>query len=192
MPIPWVRKCLWRVYNYIGAHNDELRADNEKARARQRVAMTLVGVSWLFLIHATVGMPITASESVWMVVSLAYAVAAFVFWTFLRYRPLRGVHAQYAFLAFDPLLIGWALYAAPQLLAWFLVLMLVVIVRVGFRYGLNAMKVELGCAWVGAALPLLFSDFWHTQLQMSASLLLMLAWAWWLCAPLILSPPAEL
>ena len=65
--------------------------------------------------------------------------------------------------------------------------MLVTIVRVGFRYGLNAMKVELGFAWLGASVPLLFGDFWHTELQMSASLLLMLGWAWWLCAPLIRS-----
>ena len=186
-PIPVAQTCLWRIYNYIGAHNNALRADNEKARARLRVAMLVVAVSWVFLIHVTVGMPITASESAWMIVSLLYAVAAFAFSTFLRYRPMGGVHAQYAFLAFDPLIIGWALYAAPQLLAWFLVLMLVTIVRVGFRYGLNAMKVELGFAWVGAGLPLLLGDFWHAELQMSASLLLMLGSAWWLCAPLIRS-----
>lgn len=178
---------LGRIYDYIGAHNQALRAENERARALLRVAMLLMAISWIFLIHQTVGIPIPASASLWMVASLAYAVAAFAFWNFLRYRPQGGVHVQYAFLALDPLCIGWALYAAPQLLAWFLVLMLVTIVRVGFRYGLNAMKVELGFAWAGAALPLLFSDYWHTQLQMSASLLLMLGWAWWLCAPLIRS-----
>lgn len=186
-PIPTSPAWLGRIYDYIGAHNQALRADNERARAQLRAAMLIVAVLWIFLIRKTVGSPITAAESVWMTASLAYAAAAYAFWAFLKYRPEGGVHAQYAFLAFDPLFIGWALYAAPQLLAWFLVLMLVTIVRVGFRYGLNAMKVELGFAWVGAALPLLFSNFWHTQLQMSASLLLMLGWAWWLCAPLIRS-----
>jgi signal transduction histidine kinase len=62
--------------------------------------------------------------------------------------------------------------------------MLVMIVRVGFRYGLNAMKFELGFAWLGASLPLLFSSYWHTEFQMTASLLLMLVCAWWLFAPL--------
>ena len=178
---------LWRLYDYVGAHTSPLRAENERDRARLRVAMPSVGVSWIFAIHQIVGTPITATESVWMIASLTYAVAALAFWAYLRPFPDGGVHAQYAFMALDPMFIGWALYAAPQLLAWFLVLMLVTIVRVGFRYGLNAMKVELGFAWLGAALPLLFSSFWHAELQMSASLLLMLSWAWWLCAPLIRS-----
>lgn len=178
---------LWRLYAYVGAHHGPFRAENERDRARLRVAMPAVGVSWIFAFHQIVGTPVTATETVWMLTSLAYAVAALAFWAYLRPHPNGGVHAQYAFLALDPLFIGWALYAAPQLLAWFLVLMLVTIVRVGFRYGLNAMKVELGFAWLGAALPLLFGRFWHTELQMSASLLLMLGWAWWLCAPLIRS-----
>lgn len=65
--------------------------------------------------------------------------------------------------------------------------MLVTIMRVGFRYGLNAMRVELVFAWIGVSLPLVFSNFWHVELQMSASLLLMLGWAWWLFAPLMRS-----
>jgi signal transduction histidine kinase len=47
------------------------------------------------------------------------------------------------------------------------------------------MKLELGFAWLAAMLPLLFSHYWHTQLQMTASLVLMLVCAWWLFAPLI-------
>ncbi len=184
-PFPSTPAWLWRIYDYIGAHTNGFRAENERDRARLRVAMPIVGVSWIFLFHQIAGIPITTTESIWMISSLTYAAAAMAFWAYLRPHPTGGVHAQYAFLALDPVFIGWALYAAPQLLAWFLVLMLVTIVRVGFRYGLNAMKVELGFAWFGAALPLLFSSFWHSELQMSASLLLMLGWAWWLCAPLI-------
>ena len=186
-PIGSIPARLWRIYDYIGAHTGALRAENERDRALLRVAMPIVGVSWIFGFHEIVGSPITATESLWMFASLAYAVAALAFWAYLKPNPRGGVHAQYAFMALDPLLIGWALYAAPQLLAWFLVLMLVTIVRVGFRYGLNAMKVQLGFAWLGAALPLVFSRYWHIELQMSASLLLMLGWAWWLCAPLIRS-----
>lgn len=178
---------LWRLYDYIGAHISPLRAENEKDRARLRVVMPVVGVSWVFGFHQIVGTPIMRAESVWMVASLAYAAAALAFWAYLKRRPAEGVHLQYAFLALDPLFIGWALYSAPQLLAWFLVLMLVTIVRVGFRYGLNAMKVELGFAWLGVSLPLIFGSYWHSELQMSASLLLMVSWAWWLFAPLIRS-----
>jgi signal transduction histidine kinase len=178
---------LMRIYDYIGAHTNPLRAENERDRAWQRMAMPTVAVAWIYVFHHIVGTPVTLIESLWMIAGLAYAAASLVFWAYLGRHPEGGIHAQYAFLALDPLVVGWALYAAPQLLAWFLVLMLVTIVRVGFRYGLNAMKVELGLAWVGASLPLLFGSFWHAQYQMSASLLLMLGWAWWLFAPLIRS-----
>ncbi len=186
-PMPSPPSWLWRMYDYIGAHKNRLRAENERDRARQRAVMPTVAVAWIFVFHQIVGTSITSAESLWMSVGMAYAVAALVFRAYLGRRPDGGVHAQYIFLALDPLMVGWALYAAPQLLAWFLVLMLVTIVRVGFRYGLNAMKVELGFAWLGASLPLLFSSFWHLEYQMTASLLLMLAWSWWLFAPLMRS-----
>ena len=186
-PISSTPKWLWPLYDYVGAHRGALRAENEADRSRLRVTMLIVPVLWIVGFHKTLGTPITLTESAWMVGALAYALASLAFGVFLKRYPEGGVHTQYCFLALDPLIIGWALYAAPQLLAWFLVLMLVVIVRVGFRYGLNAMKVQLCFAWLGAAIPLVFSPYWHSELQMSASLLLMLVWSWWLCAPLIRS-----
>jgi signal transduction histidine kinase len=178
---------LQRFYDYVGAHSNALRAENERDRARQRAVMPTVAVAWVYVFHHITETAITPIESTWMIAALAYAAAALAFRTYLRDHPEGGVHAQYAFLALDPLIVGWGLYAAPQLLAWFLVLMLVTIVRVGFRYGLNAMKVELAFAWVGVSLPLLFSSYWRAQVQMSASLLLMVGWAWWLFAPVIRS-----
>jgi signal transduction histidine kinase len=149
--------------------------------------MPTVAVAWIFGFHLITGTEVMPSELLWIVVALVYAASAMAFREYLKAHPEGGVHAQYAFLALDPMIVGWALYAAPQLLAWFLVLMLVTIVRVGFRYGLNAMKVELGFAWLGVSLPLVFGPYWHSELQMSASLLLMVGWAWWLFAPLIRS-----
>lgn len=178
---------LWRMYDYVGAHKNPLRAENERDRARQRAVMPTVAVAWVFGFHLTTGSEVMPSELLWIVVALVYATSALAFRAYLKAHPEGGVHAQYAFLALDPMIVGWALYAAPQLLAWFLVLMLVTIVRVGFRYGLNAMKVELGFAWLGVSLPLVFGPYWHSELQMSASLLLMVSWAWWLFAPLIRS-----
>ena len=84
-------------------------------------------------------------------------------------------------------MMGWSLYVAPRALGWFLVLILVAIVRVGFRYGLRAMGFELAFAWLGASIPLVFSNYWHSQFQLMATLILMLACSWWLFAPLIRS-----
>ena len=178
---------LWCMYDYVGAHTNELRGENERDRALLRLLMPLVGVSWIYALHTVTRSDVDPTEAVWMICSLIYAAAALGYWIYLKHQPLGGVHVQYAFMALDPMFVGWALYASPQLMAWFLVNMLVMIVRVGFRYGLNAMKVQLGFAWLGAAVPLFFGTFWHTQLQMSGSLVLMLLWAWWLCAPVIRS-----
>ena len=178
---------LWRMYDYIGAHTNPLRAENERDRARQRAVMPTVAVAWVYGFHLITGSQVMPNETLWIFAAMLYTAAALAFRAYLKDHPEGGVHAQYAFLALDPMIVGWALYAAPQLLAWFLVLMLVTIVRVGFRYGLNAMKVELGFAWLGVSLPLIFGPYWHAELQMSASLLLMVSWAWWLFAPLIRS-----
>lgn len=178
---------LWRIYDFVGAHNKPLRAENEKDRARQRIIMPMVAVLWISAFHAITGSEVMANERSWLVAAVMYAIAALAFRIYLSVRPDGGVHAQYAFMALDPMVIGWALFAAPGLLAWFLVVMLVTIVRVGFRYGLNAMKFELAFSWVGISMPLLFGSFWHSELQMSASLLLMVSWSWWLFAPLIRS-----
>ena len=163
---------LWKMYDYVGAHTNPLRAENERDRARQRAVMPAVAVAWVYGFHLITGSDVTDNERLWIVAALLYCAAALAFRAYLKGHPDGGVHVQYAFLALDPMIVGWALYAAPQLLAWFLVLMLVTIVRVGFRYGLNAMKVELGFAWLGVSLPLIFGSYWHTELQMSASLLL--------------------
>ena len=178
---------LWKMYDYVGAHANPLRAENERDRARQRAVMPAVAVAWIYGFHLITGSDVMDNERLWIMAALLYCAAALAFRAYLKEHPEGGVHVQYAFLALDPMIVGWALYAAPQLLAWFLVLMLVTIVRVGFRYGLNAMKVELGFAWLGVSLPLIFGSYWHTELQMSASLLLMVSWAWWLFAPLIRS-----
>ena len=175
---------LGRAYDYIGAHKNTMRYENERDRALQRTAMPLAAVAWVFVYHWIVGTKFTTGESVWLCAAILYAVASLTFWSFLERHPDGGIHTQYAFLAFDPLIVGCALYAAPRAMAWWLVLMLVMIVRVGFRYGLNAMKVELGFAWLGALLPLLFSSYWQSEYQITGTLLLMLGCAWWLFAPL--------
>ena len=127
---------------------------------------------------------VSTPAAIWCLFALAYALCSAIYRIHLRHHPAGGVHAQYAFLALDPLVVGGALLAAPEALAWWLVLMLVIVARVGFRYGLNAMKFELAFAWIGASMPLLFSVYWHTQLQMTASLVLMLISSWWMFAPL--------
>ena len=41
------------------------------------------------------------------VLALLYAIAGISFWAYLERRPTGGIHAQYAFLALDPLIVGF-------------------------------------------------------------------------------------
>lgn len=179
----WLR----RVYDYIGAHTITLRAENERDRCRQRTMMTSVGIAWLFVFHAIAGTSVSSAEQYWMWGGAVYVVVAGSFRAYLKEHPDAGLHLQYALFAADPIFISWGLYASPELLSWFLVVLVVTIMRVGYRYGLNAMRAELVFSWIGVAVPLAFGAFWHVQLQMSASLLMTVAWSFWLFAPLIRS-----
>ena len=177
-------KWLLRLYDYVGAHNNAHRYENERDRALQRIVMPTASIAWVFTFHQWFGTPVTASEVIWCLCAVAYALCSAIYRIHLGHHPHGGVHAQYAFLALDPLVVGAALLASPEALAWWLVVLLVIVARVGFRYGLNAMKFELAFAWIGASLPLLFGAYWRTELQMTASLVLMLVSSWWLFAPL--------
>ena len=180
------RAAAWleRAYDYVGAHKNTMRYENERDRAIQRTFLPLAAALWIYGYHEVVGTRQTTAEVVWLCVAIVYAVASFAFWTFLERHPRGGIHTQYAFLALDPLVVAWALYAAPEAVAWWLVIMLVMIARVGMRYGRNAMKVELGFAWLAALLPLVFGSYWQHEYQITGTLLLTLASAWWLFAPL--------
>ena len=182
--LPRTPAWLSRLYDYVGAHNNPHRLENECDRALQRIVMTTVSMAWVFAFHRLTGTPVSAPAAVWCLCALAYVLSSGIYRIHLRHHPSGGVHAQYAFLALDPLIVGGALLASPEALAWWLVVMLVIVARVGFRYGLNAMKFELAFAWIGASLPLLFSVYWRSQPQMAASLVLMLLSSWWLFAPL--------
>lgn len=104
--LPAVSTLLQRIYDFVGAHTNALRAENERDRARQRAVMPSVAVAWVYLFHHIAGTPITSVESVWMISALIYAASALAFRAFLRFRPNGGVHVQYAFLALDPLIVG--------------------------------------------------------------------------------------
>ena len=129
---------LARAYAYVGADSNPQRYANERDRAFQRMAMPAASVAWIFAFHHLVGTPVTRAAATWCGAAIAYALASALYRMYLAHHPTGGVHAQYAFLAGDPLIVGWALYAAPEPLAWWLVLLLVMIVRVGLRYGLTS------------------------------------------------------
>jgi signal transduction histidine kinase len=175
---------LSRVYAYVGADKNPHRYENERDRAIQRIGMPALSVFLVVLFHHFAGTSVTPGEYTWFGGMILYAASSAAFLSHLGRHPSGGVHAQYAFMALDPLIAFWALLAAPDVMVWWQVLILVMIARVGLRYGLNAMKFELVFAWLGASLVLLFSSYLHTHFLMAISLVLMLMSTWWLFAPL--------
>lgn len=179
-----LRGWLARLYNYIGAATSPHRYENERHRAIQRAVLSAGSAAYVFGYHAYLGTSPSTGEKLFCLVAFAYAAASILYAACLAPSRDRGIHALHVFLACDPLVLGLALTAAPDPLAWWMVLLLVMVARVGLRYGLNAMKFELGVALVAAAMPLTFSSYWQSNAQLAISLGLMVGGAWWLFAPL--------
>jgi signal transduction histidine kinase len=183
--MPPAPSWLQRAYSYIGAHSNAMRFRHERDRALQRTVMPFAAVVWVIAYHGlVVGTPLSPAENAWAIGALVYSSTSAAFWFYLKRYPEGGVHIQYAFLAADPLIVGWALCASPKPMGWWLVLMLILVVRVGFRYGLNAMKAELVFAGLGSLIPIGLSEYWQTELHVTGVLVGMLASCYWLFAPL--------
>jgi signal transduction histidine kinase len=175
---------LLHAYLYVGAHTNPMRFEHERDRALQRTLISLAAVIWIIAYNRLESEALTPIEAEWLVGAVLYAVASLAFWSYLGKHRDGGVHIQYAFFALDPLIVGCALYASPRAVDWWLVLMLVLVLRVGFRYGLNAMKAELVFAGLGASIPMGFSDYLQTEVRISWTLAGMLVACYWLFAPL--------
>ena len=57
---------LQRAYDYVGAHKNTMRYENERDRALQRTAMPLAAVAWILVYHRIVDTGLTDAESAWV------------------------------------------------------------------------------------------------------------------------------
>ena len=114
IPISLERKIpawLARIYAYVGAHSSPYRYENERDRAIQRIGMPVTSVIWILLFHHYVGTSLSADEYICFTGTTLYAASSGVFLAYLKRHPAGGIHAQYAFMAMDPLVASWALLA---------------------------------------------------------------------------------
>jgi len=155
------RWSLHAAFEYFGAHRVPRRYEHERDRGWQRVAIGLllapVGIligQWRGVTSESLSSPFVIAPMLYGMLGLAYLVA-------LRARPRGFVWAQYAFLMCDPIVVLSAIVFEPKVFAFLGVLLLVVVSRVGIRFGLRSLALSWTSAFIGAIALMTATDFWR-------------------------------
>jgi len=168
---PW---SLHAAFEYVGAHRVPRRYEHERDRGWQRVAIGLLLTPMGILIGQWRGVT-SASLSSWFVfLPILYGLLGLAYVLALRVRPRGFVWAQYLFLVGDPIIVLSPIVFEPRVFAFLAVLLLVVVSRVGIRFGLRAMALSWTSAFIGALVLMTATHFWSrdgaTALLVFASL----------------------
>jgi signal transduction histidine kinase len=168
-----VRESYSRFIEYFGAHRVPQRVAQERDRALQRGVIT-PAIASVWLLQAVSGQSLHAP--VWFVFFLGVVspVLSFGYRRLLLSRPEGGVWFQYFTLVVDPISICGVLALDPGTFAFLNPFLLVIVVRSGLRYGIRTMYLAWVSGLAGAGL-LAMSEFWRTQLELTLSFLLMMA-----------------
>lgn len=164
---------LPRFAEGIGAHRVPHRDIQERDRALQR-GIVGIGLPSIWGLELLLGR-LTGPPLWFALLGVTYGVFSVAYRQFLR-----SIHEElarfllYAFLVLDPIFLVGVLFFDAKVFAFLYPFLLVVIVRTGIRYGIRTMYLSWAIALV-ASTVLLTNEFWRANVELSLSLLLMLA-----------------
>ncbi|MEP6876508.1 MAG: hybrid sensor histidine kinase/response regulator [Burkholderiales bacterium] len=92
-------------------------------------------------------------------ITICYSLASVGYLVLLRARPHGGVAAQYLFLILDPPITVLMIVYEPKVFGWLPVLLLVIVARCGFRFGMRVFALEWACATASVAVALSTTGF---------------------------------
>lgn len=168
-------RILWPVFGFLGAHTVLNKAEHERDRAWQRVAIGLFLVPLSIQIgHATAATTKLPTDSL-SLLSIAYGAANLIYLAYLRVRPHDGVIAQYTFILLDPIVTMAVIAWEPSVFSWFSVLLLLEVVRCGVRFGIRTMVLEWAVAAASAAMFMLRDGFLSSNASTAFIILAFLA-----------------
>lgn len=146
-----MRALLRSLLEYFGAHKVPNRAEHELQRGFQRAALGLVIVPlslWIGQHFGATNQPVLS----WVVLlGICYSLAGVGYLVLLRVRPHGGVAAQYFFLILDPPITVLMIVYEPIVFGWLALLLLIIVVRCGFRFGMRVFALEWACAMASVA-----------------------------------------
>ena len=162
-----------RFGGYFGAHHVAQREENERQRGVHRGVASL-GICVVWLIQYVTGESVWVDRRLTFSLILAYGIISLTHAGFLHAKRSQPIWLQYFFLVLDPIFLIVVMTEDAQTFAFLNPFLLVVIVPSGIRYGIRTMYLS----WVVticAAPLLLTNEFWRTNVEMTFSLFLMLA-----------------
>lgn len=158
---------------YFGAQDVPELREHELDRSRQRIVGLLV-VSALWLANHLAAGPGKQLSWISIAVTIAYFLGSVAYRHLLTTRAPKQVFFLYLFLVLDPLYVNAVLVEAPEVFAFLNPFLLVVIVRSGIRYGVRTMYLSWALTLIGSV-ALLTRDFWRSNVELTLTLMLMLA-----------------
>lgn len=163
---PWAR-----AMRYFGAHLVPRRADNERARAIQRIFIGGL-VPAMVLVDVLRGQHLAALHLLFAMSAAAWSLSSAVYLRRLRHNPGIWPGLQFSYLFLDAAMVAGAIYFQP--IPYFVMMPFVPFMpmAIGVRYGERAMWAHWATLVLvlGVAIPL--SPFWqHHRMFAGASML---------------------
>lgn len=174
---------LMNLLRYFGAHADPEMQAHELDRSWQRMAASLA-ITLVWLIEEYSSAAADRPSPIFLVVSVSYFVASFIYRTLLKSQASRVRLILYVFLILDPVMVVLVLATGAQTFAFLNPYLLFMVVRCGIRYGIRTMYLAWSTTLL-ASLILLTSEFWRTNVELGLAFVLMLLLVPALFAPLI-------
>ena len=154
-----MRGLLQSLFEFFAAHRVPNRAEHERQRGFQRAALGLLIVPLGLWIGQRLGETEQPVLSLIPLITICYSLASVGYLALLRVRPHGGIAAQYLFLILDPPITVLMIVYEPKVFGWLSVLLLVIVARCGFRFGMRVFALEWACATASVAVALLTTGF---------------------------------
>lgn len=154
-----MRGLLQSLFDFLAAHRVPNRAEHERQRGFQRAALGLLIVPLGLWIGQELGATAQPVLSLIPLITICYSLASVGYLVLLRVRPHGGVAVQYLFLILDPPITVLMIVYEPKVFGWLSVLLLVIVARCGFRFGMRVFALEWACATASVAVALSTTGF---------------------------------
>ncbi len=162
-----------RISIFFGAGEIGHREEQERQRAVHRGIGSL-GIAIVWIAQYFTGQARPPQHEFVLSILLVYGAGSLLHAGLLHARYAQPLFLQYAFLLLDPVFLLGVMTEDPQTFAFLSPFLLMVIVTSGIRYGIRTMYLS----WIVTLLAapfLLANEFWKTNVEMTFSLFLMLA-----------------
>jgi signal transduction histidine kinase/CheY-like chemotaxis protein len=153
----------------MNAHHVPLAIRHETQRSLQRVGFGLLMPFMGLWVGQHFGLTHQPMAGFWPLACAFYGAFAAGFLLFIRYVSCKGLLCLYIFVFLDPIVTIAMVAYAPEVFAWLGLLLLMIIVRTGLRYGMQLLIVSWVIASLSSAYFIFLGNLFETAPQAAST-----------------------